>query len=281
VYTAARAKVPAVYTPHGFVYRFQLARPRRGRRARRRLGLTVERRLGRLTAGLVAVSREERRAAERDGVIAPGRVSVIHPGAEPDPTVAPDPALTRFRGDGPLLGFVAGLRDQKGLPTLLDALELLAERGAPVRFAIVGNGPLGEEVEARAHSGPLAATTLYTGFGGRVEPYLKALDVFVLPSYWEGLPIAIIEAMRLGLPVVGTAGPGTPQAGVECETGYLVPPRDPGALAEALARIAADPEGRRRMGAAGRELGDARFSLDRMIAETVELYRRLGVGLVS
>jgi glycosyltransferase involved in cell wall biosynthesis len=272
---AARLGVPALYTPHSFVYRTQLLRPRTGAKLRYRANLAAERALGRRTAIVVACADEERTAAIRDGVATPQRVRTVNYGVRPDASMAPDPKLLAFRGDGPLLGFVAGLRDQKGLPTLLDALELLAAEGRAPRFAIVGNGPLGHEVERRVRSGPLAATTLVTGFSGRVEPYLAALDVFVLPSYWEGMPIAVLEAMAMGLPVVASAVNGTPEAVTEGETGYLVPAHDARALADRLAELAGDHEARRRTGEAGRRVARERFTVERMVGALDELYLEL------
>jgi glycosyltransferase involved in cell wall biosynthesis len=267
--------VPALYTPHSFVYRTQLLRPRRGASLRHRANLAVERALGRRTALVVACAEDERAAAIEDGVADPERVRVVNYGVAPDETAAPDPALASFRGEGPLFGIVAGLRDQKGLPTLLDALELLAAEGAAPRFTIVGNGPLRAEVERRVQGGPLAATTLVAGFDGPVEPYLRALDAFVMPSYWEGMPIGVLEAMAMGLPVVASAVNGTPEAVVDGETGHLVPARDPRALAERLSALARDPDARRRMGEAGRRVARERFTLERMVAELDALYLEL------
>jgi glycosyltransferase involved in cell wall biosynthesis len=272
---ARAARVRAVYTPHSFVYRTQLRRQRRFARARYRLNLAVERQLGAHTAMIVACARDERRAAILDRVIPPERVEVVNYGVSPDLEAEPDPQLHRFRGEGPLLGFVAGLRDQKGLPTLLGALELLAQRDAAPRFAIVGNGPLRDEVERRVAAGGLAATTLVAPFAGRVEPYLKALDAFVLPSYWEGMPIAVLEAMAMGLTVVASAVDGTPEAITEGETGYLVPAHDPAALADRIEAVAADPEARARVGEAARVEAQRRFGVERMVEQIEALYERV------
>ena len=272
---AARMGVPALYSPHSFVYRTQLRRPRPGARLRYRLNVEVERALGRRTAAIVACAEDERDTAIRNRVITPERVDVVLYGVDVDASAEPDPELMRFRADGPLLGFVAGLRDQKGLPTLLDALELLAARGDAPRFAIVGNGPLEQDVRARVAAGPLADSTLVLAFTGAVEPYLRALDVFVLPSYWEGMPIAVLEAMAMGLPVVASAVDGTPEAVSEGETGYLVPARDPEALADRLAAIAGDSEGRARMGEEARADAQRRFGVSRMVDEVEAVYRRV------
>lgn len=270
---AIARRVPVVYTPHCFIYRNIHLRARHGARARAAALLGAERLLGRGTAAVVAVASEERDAAVRDGVVPARRAHVVLNGVAPDTDAPADPRLLEFRGEGPLLGLVAGLRDQKGLPTLLDALELLAARGAAPRFAIVGNGPMEAEVRERIASGPLAATTIVLGFEQRPEPYLAALDAFVLPSYWEGLPIAILEAMAMGLPVIATAVGGTPEAVADGRTGYLVPARDPEALAARMGELARAPDLAARMGEAGREEVRLRFGVERMVDELLTLYR--------
>jgi glycosyltransferase involved in cell wall biosynthesis len=272
---APLTRTPVVYTPNSLTYRHQLGRSRPGARSRYLKTLLMERVLGRLTRAIVAVSEEERLAVVGDGLVSGDRVRVIFNGASVDLGVAADEELLAFRGEGPLLGMVAGLRDQKGLPTLLEALELLAARGEAVRFVIVGNGPLDGWVRERVGSGPLAGCTLVVGFGGRVEPYLRALDVFVLASYWEGLPIAVIEAMAAGLPVVASAVGGTPEAVVDGQTGFLVPVEDAGVLADRLSEVAGDRGLRERMGRAGRERALELFSVDRMVNATAELYEEI------
>lgn len=265
---ARHAGVPAVYTPHMFVYRTQLLRPRIGAGLRFFATRAMERSLGRHTAAIIGVSEDESQAAIRDGIAPAERVHTILNGVAPDPSIAADPALLDERGDGPLFGFVAGLRDQKGLPTLLDALDLLRSRGELPRFTIVGDGPLEGEVGRRAPG-------LRRPFAGRVEPYLRALDVFVLPSYWEGLPLAVLEAMMLGIAPIATAVGGTPECIREGETGWLVPAHDPVALADRIAEVAADPALVARVGQAAARDAAARFGVERMVEETEVLYREV------
>ncbi|NLG65402.1 MAG: glycosyltransferase family 4 protein, partial [Actinobacteria bacterium] len=108
-----------------------------------------------------------------------------------------------------------------------------------------------------------------TGFTDRVAEYLSAADVFVLPSYREGMPRSILEAMALGLPVVATNIRGCREEVVDGDTGFLVPVRDSAALADRIGRLIDDPGLRRRMGAAGqaraRELFDERLVFERLL----------------
>jgi glycosyltransferase involved in cell wall biosynthesis len=270
---ARRAGVPSVYTPHSFVYRTQMVRPRPSGRLRFLVGRALERRLARRTAFIVAVAEDERQSAIGDRLAPAERIVVVHPGVRRPPEREPDPRLLAFRGEGPLLGFVAGLRDQKGLPVLLDALTSLAREGDPVRFAIVGNGPLRDEVAARVEAPPLAGSTLLLGFENGPYPYLDGLDAFVLPSLWEGLPMAVLEAMASGLPVIATAVNGTPEAVEDGVTGYLVPPGDPVALAARLRSLAGDEERRREMGEAARRAFEGRFDADQMVERLLAVYR--------
>jgi glycosyltransferase involved in cell wall biosynthesis len=276
---ALRVHRPSVYTPNSLVYTTQLLRPRFGARARWLFGRQVERTLGRRSAAIVAVAEQECETAVRDRLAPPDRIHLIYNGVDPALDAAPDPELIKFRGDGPLFGMVAGLRDQKGLPTLLDTLDLLAERGELPRFAIVGNGPFYPEVERRLTDGNLDGSVLLTPFEGRPEPYLQALDVFVLPSYWEGLPIAVLEAMAMGLPVIASAVGGTPEAVEDGVTGQLVPMKDPKVLADGIARLSRDPSARARMGAAGRQRAQALFSTSVMVDSLVQLYREILRGI--
>lgn len=272
---ATATRTPTVYTPHSLIWRFVFVGERADARAIYRKGLWMERVLGRVTDAWIAVSDEEHDAAVALRLAPERRVHRIYNGVEIDEAAAPDDRLRHFRGDGPLLGFLAGLRLQKGLSILLDALERLAREGEAVRFAIVGNGPLDLEVRRRVASGSLAASTLVLPFDGRPEPYLRAFDGYVLPSLWEGLPLAALEAMAAGLPVIASDSGGTREAVADGETGVLFPVGDAPALAAALRRLAGDAALRARLGVAGRERWRERFMAQPMVAATAALYERV------
>ena len=167
------------------------------------------------------------------------------------------------------------LDPQKGLPDLLDA----AERFAPARLApgdrrrrTRARRLLGA-IEGRAH----LATTSAGWAGDDVPGLLRSADVLVLASHWEGMPNVVLEAMAARRAVVGTAVEGTEDLVVPGETGWLVPPRDPAALALALDDAAADPDRCRRYGEAGRLRVEREFSLDAVVAA----YERLWAAVLG
>lgn len=270
--------VPAAYSAHAFVYRSQHMRERRGQAARRRLTLGIEQVLGRLGSTVVCVSEDERRTALRDRIAASDRLRVAHYGVPLNGDVEPEKDLLELRGEGPLFGFMARLADQKGLPLLLDALCLLRDRGTLPRFAIVGSGPLQRWVEERIAAERLGERVQLRPFEPPVEPKLAAFDVYVLPSFWEALPIGLLEAMAAGLPVISTTVNGIPEAVEHGATGLLVSPDDAAGLARAIERLAADPTLRARMGSAGRRRCEERFTLSQMTDRIEAIYRDLVPG---
>jgi glycosyltransferase involved in cell wall biosynthesis len=156
----------------------------------------------------------------------------------------------------------------KDFATLLDALELVE---GDWHAALVGDGPGLGEVAARVEA---RGRIELLGPRGDVSEVLARSDVFVLSSRSEGFPVSILEAMAAGLPVVATDVGGVAEAVVHDETGYLVPPGDPRALAEALERLVADPDLRRRLGESGRARALRLFDVPRYRAAHLDLYRR-------
>lgn len=269
------SRTPTAYSSHAWVYRTQDKRERRGQRARRALTLGIERMLGPLTGAIVCVSQDERNAALEDGIAREHRLKIAYYGVPLDGKVAPDVQLADFRGDGPLFGFMARLQEQKGLPLLLEGLKILRDRGTLPRFAIVGSGPDEKWFRERLESEGFGNRVLLRPFEPPVWTKLAAFDVYVLTSYWEALPIGILEAMSAGLPVVATAVNGVPEAVADGESGLLVSPDDPAGFADAVERLAGDSELRVRMGATGRRQIEERFTLDAMADSIEAIYREL------
>jgi glycosyltransferase involved in cell wall biosynthesis len=176
----------------------------------------------------------------------------------------------RASNDVFVVGTAAGLEYWKGIDVLIGAA---ARAGVPLRLEIFGDGSLRQELEQQARDAGVDAR--FHGFVPDLPERLAGLDAFVLPSRAENLPLAILEAMAAGLPVVGTRVGGVPELIVDGETGSIVEPENPEAMGAALRTLAADPARREELGRNGRERVTARFSAEQTGRRTVELYERL------
>ena len=206
-------------------------------------------------ARYVAVAEAVRRSLLAAG-IAPARVAVVAPGIELDRVAAGRAERGRAAlglPDAALLVLVpARLHAMKRHVDLLAALPRVLAAFPGVRVVCAGDGPLRERLVALADAAGLSSAVLFVGQRDDVPDLLAAATLVVLPSRVEGLPAALIEAAAAGQPVVATAVGGVPELVVDGQTGWLVPPDDPPALAAALVAALRDPEARARMGAAAR-----------------------------
>lgn len=170
------------------------------------------------------------------------------------------------------IGFAGRLVPEKGLEYLLQAMERVATEFPEALLLVAGDGELRPSL-AHAHR-----DSEHVGFLGHVEEmdgFYRALDIFVLPSLWEGLPNAVIEAMASGLPVVATDVGGTGELIRDGETGLLVAPRSAEAIAEAVCRLLRSPSERQTMGRAARAFVEREMGMEAMVSQTERLYRTL------
>ena len=175
------------------------------------------------------------------------------------------------REDGPLVaGVASNLEYWKGVDVLIEAA---AATRAPVRLEIFGAGSLAGELERQAHEA--GVDSRFHGFVPDSRARLRELDVLVQPSRADNFPLAVLEAMAAGVAVVATRVGGVAELVVDGETGLIVEPEDPAALAEALDSLAADPARRRELGRRGRARVLDEFTPERMAHRTVALYRDL------
>ena len=174
--------------------------------------------------------------------------------------------------DDVVIGTVANLRAQKDYPTLLTAARLLVDRGVSFRLVAVGQGPLEREVAERRDQLGLHDHVLLAGFRPDAVAVMAACDVFVLASAWEGLPVAVMEATALGLPIVATSVGGIAEQLAPTEA-VLVPPRDPVALADALEAVVVDPRRRAALAAAARSAA-TRFDVHRTMQTLTSRYEQ-------
>jgi len=236
----------------------------------------------RMTALLGNSAAVVRELVEEEGAPAQ-RVRLLYNGVES----APVPGNTRERMRGALglaegeiaIGVVANLIPYKGHADLIDAAAALP-RAQAWRLLLIGGdlAVIRDGLAKRAAGLGIANRVSFLGQRTDVAALLQALDIAVSSSHEEGFSNALLEAMAAGLPVVATAVGGNVEAAVQAETGFLVPPRDPPALAAALATLIADSDLRRRMGCAGRARVEERFSLRAAVRNTEELYRLLLEG---
>lgn len=169
-----------------------------------------------------------------------------------------------------VIGIVAVLRSWKGHLYLLAALKQVLAAGESAGLVIVGDGPYREVIRERIHNLELDERVWLTGYQEQVADWLARMDVVVLPSYAnEGVPQALLQAMAMGRPVIGTTCGGIPEIISPGVNGLLVPPRDSQALAQALLTLIRHPEQAREYGCQGLALVRERFSMTRM-AEAVE-----------
>jgi len=175
----------------------------------------------------------------------------------------------------PLFGIIGRLKPQKDLPTFLLAAAEILRQQPDARFLVVGDGPLREELEAQAKELALFPALIFAGMRKDIPAIMAALDVLVLSSLWEGLPVILLEAMAAARPVVSTAVDGVKSVVIPDDSAILVEPGSPFALAQACVRLASDPALRAKMGQSGLKRVLDVYSLDVMIDRISALYNKL------
>ena len=173
------------------------------------------------------------------------------------------------------MGNVAALVPHKGQRHLIDAAARVVQRVPDARFVIAGEGELRASLERHIRERRLEKHVFLAGFRPDVLSVHKAFDLFVMSSVTEGLGSSLLDAMACGKAVVATTAGGIPEAVVHGETGLLVPPRDDKAMADAIVTLLTNHELRQQYGAAGLKRVHERFSVDRMVRDTVAVYEEV------
>ena len=228
----------------------------------------------RRVARVIAVSDAiRRRLVERDGVPA-GKITVI-PNSVPPTREAhgDDLPLPAGMEDGPVVGVVARLQPEKGVTGFLKAAAHVMRAFPAARFAVVGDGPLREELFGLAEDLWVRERVLFLGFRPDAQALIGMMDVVAVPSVSEGTPLVVLEAMAAGVPVVASRVGGIPSQLQNGTEGILVPPGDPRALGDAILGLLRDPERARRMGEAGRLRAATEFSHENMVRRVEGIYR--------
>jgi glycosyltransferase involved in cell wall biosynthesis len=264
---------PVVGTYHGL----GIIPPGRGRLdPRNRLRRTLYRMAGRLTARTIAVSVPVRQKLCDELGFDPAKTVLIVNGVDTAAVARATPSA-RARtdlglDDRAIICCVGRLIAGKGQRFLIDAMPRILERASTAALLLVGNGPERQAYEERVRQLNLSTRVRFAGERDDVANLLAMADVFVLPSFSEGIPLALIEAMAAGKPVVATAVPGNLDVVVDDRYGVLVPAGDEHALAEAIGRLLADPKRAAVIGANGQARVRTHFDVQRSVLATIQLY---------
>ena len=207
------------------------------------------------------------------------RVAVVHEGVDVDRIAALPKASVHAElylpTHAPVVGNVAALVPHKGQRDLIEAAALLVRDVPDARVVILGDGELREALERQIREHHIERHVFLAGFRDDAIELTKDFDVFVMSSVHEGMCTALVDAMAASRPAVATSVGGLPEVVADGETGYLVPPRDPKALAARLVELLSDEALRARMGAAALARAREIFSVEAMVAGTAEVYEEV------
>jgi glycosyltransferase involved in cell wall biosynthesis len=233
--------------------------------------------ISRFASSMIVVSQEARRRMIEVERIAPERLVLLPNGIRTLPpgdggAVRAELGIGR---DDPVIGTVCILRSEKALDVLVRAAALLVRDAPRLRVLIVGEGPERARLEALVEQLGLEDRVLLTGARTDVPDVLAAMDVAVLSSDYEGIPLSILEFMDAGKPIVATHVGGVPEVVEDGVHGLLVPPRNEAALAAAIGRLLRDTDAAQELGARARDRCRREFSLDGTVERLQQLYERL------
>ncbi len=232
----------------------------------------------RQVAGFIAASEAIAEMLVGDGVPR-ARITVVHDGIDVDRVTHVAAADLHqefwFPRGAPVLVNVGALVPHKGQKFLVEAMARVRRAVPDAQLVIFGEGELRAALEAQIRDLGLDKHIVLAGFRDDVLALTRSADLFVMSSVTEGLGSTLLDAMAMGLAVVGTRAGGIPEAVTDGVTGVLVPPGHSDALADAIVRLLGDVEARRLMGQAGRARVAAKFGVDRLVDGTLDVYRRV------
>jgi glycosyltransferase involved in cell wall biosynthesis len=276
---ANMARVPVIiHTYHGHVLHGYYGRVKNDVLRR------MERALGHLTDCIIAVDPQVKRDLVDYRVAPPEKIVVVPYGLHLEPYLACETHRGEFRRElglpieAKLVGIVGRIFPIKNHRLFLDAATLVAQREPGARFVIVGDGTLRPEMEDHAHRMGIADRVIFTGWRQDLPRVYADLDLLAVTSNNEGTPFSAIEAMAAGCPVVATRVGGLPDLIQEGQTGYLVPPGDARAVAEAMLGLLHAPETAHHMGQAARARVRDYYAVHRLIRDTEQLYLKFSAG---
>ena len=246
--------------------------------------LWLERLLAKFTDVIITVSEQQRDEIIKYKVAEPEKIIAIPLGLDLKPFIGSnaDPNELRVEFSVPeqtkLVGIVARLVPVKNHVCFLEAARLVLKRYDDVRFMIIGDGELRGTLEQKARDLGMEDRVIFMGFQHNLQKIYAGLDIVALSSYNEGLPVALIEAMAAGKPVISSDVGGVVDLILDGNNGLLVPSNEPESLAEATLYLLEHPERRKMMGEAGREKVYPHFDKKRLVDDIDNLYENLLVA---
>jgi L-malate glycosyltransferase len=173
-----------------------------------------------------------------------------------------------------VIGTAARLSEAKGLEYLIAAMPQLIKQHPHIKLVIAGDGELKDSLQQMVQNLYIENHVVFAGYVRDVHNLIYSFDIFVLPSLQEALPLASAEAMSMGKPIVGTNIGGIPEQVVDGKTGFIVPPKDPQALAVSIDRLIANPTMLADFGRQGYEYYQGKFALPKMLKDTINVYEK-------
>lgn len=217
--------------------------------------------------------------------IEPQKLVTIFNGIETDEYSIPDEEVmcgkSRLReelgleNNVPVIGAIGRLVWQKGFEYFIDVIPEVLKEFKEARFLIVGEGPLENKLKVKSKKLKVDDKVIFTGFRNDIKEILASIDIFVMPSLLEGLPMILLEAMAMGKPIIATDIEGIKEILENGRTGLLVPPRDPQALSEAIGDLLIHKDKARQIGLAARKAVEERFGVDIMVQKVEGAYEEL------
>lgn len=270
---AGTCNLPVIHTPNGLYFLEKAG-------TSRQFYLNLERMAGRFTTVLIAVSKDEKDVLIQEDAVDAARIRVIHNGVDVA-RIDGEAQLTKMeaksrlciRPDQRVVGVVGRLVPQKDPLAFVEAARQVTDEAPETLFVWVGSGPLRTEVESQARTKDVPVRIL--GHREDVWRVMRAFDVFVLPSQYEGLPFALLEAMALSLPVVATNVVGVRDVIENQATGLIVPAKAPAAMANAVLSLFRDPQWADGLAAAARQKVVAEFTLEQVLDRHQMLYEEV------
>ncbi len=260
-----------IFTVHGFSF------TPTERRLQRWLFKTIEFVAGIFSRKVICVSAKDMEQALAEGIISAKRLAQIANGVAIEEFSEEKRATTReslgFSEDHIVLGMVSRMIDEKGIPYLLSAVEVLIKRNDKLRLLLIGGGEMMERYKKWTKQKSLQDRIIFTGFREDIPQLLAAIDIFIHPSLYEAMPYAVLEAMAAGKAIIATRVGDIPELITNGLDGLLVEPGSVGELIQAIEKLVAEPMNRKIMGENAKKTIKERFTLKQTVQRTEKVYR--------